>query len=255
MVALKEQVLSFGGAHEVLAAHMAPTSTVYSFPVNIFTDELCTCAPGPPCWLELRSRHARRNIRGDTHHRGLRRIFRLPQTSNHSVLARICTHEEGRRITLPKAQQARGLTSVHQSNFLRSYHKFLHKSWSFTFRISTMHQLLVAPNIWVDALGPFHGSGVAIGGRDMAIKGQRTGKPLPQIGSPNSNRESSSALTMKRWVSEVIAMLIKTMRWFWSDGNECSGKEVGGWPRGGWHVTARHEQIWCGCGCWLRKWI
>ena len=141
--------MSFGGAHEVLPAHMAPTSTVYSFPVNIFTGELYTCAPGPPCWLELRSRHARRNIRGDTHHRGLRRIFRLPQTSNHSVLARICTHEEGRRITLPKAQQARGLTSVHQSNFLRSYHKFLHKSYSISssesqptinFKISTKHQ-------------------------------------------------------------------------------------------------------------------
>ena len=128
MVALKEQVLSFGGAHEVLPAHMAPTSTVYSFPVNIFTGELCTCAPGPPCWLELRSRHARRNIRGDTHHRGLRRIFRLPQTSNHSVLARIWTHEEGRRNkTMPKAQRAWGLSSVYQSNFLRSYHKFSKK--------------------------------------------------------------------------------------------------------------------------------
>ena len=146
MVALEDQVLSFGGAREVLAAHMAPTSTVYSFPVNIFTGELCTCAPGPPCWLELRSRHARRNIRGDTHHRGLRRIFRIPQTSNHSVLARICTHEEGRRNkTLPMAQRAQGLSSVYQSNFLRSYHKVLHKSWSFTFRNSTMHQLLVAP--------------------------------------------------------------------------------------------------------------
>ena len=29
----------------------------------------------------------------------------------------------------------------YQSNFFRSYHKFLHKSWSNIFRISTKHQL------------------------------------------------------------------------------------------------------------------
>ena len=41
-------------------------------------------------------------------------------------------------ITLPKAQRTRGLSSSYQSNFLRSYHNFKHKSWSnFIFRIST----------------------------------------------------------------------------------------------------------------------
>ena len=30
--------------------------------------------------------------------------------------------------TLPKAQQTRGLSSAYQSNFFRSYQKFLHKS-------------------------------------------------------------------------------------------------------------------------------
>ena len=43
--------------------------------------------------------------------------------------------------TLPKAQRTRGLSSSCQSNFLRSYHKFKHKSWSNIFRISTKHQL------------------------------------------------------------------------------------------------------------------
>ena len=43
--------------------------------------------------------------------------------------------------TLPQAQQTGGMSSVHQSNFFRSYHKFLHKSWSNIFRISTKHQL------------------------------------------------------------------------------------------------------------------
>ena len=32
--------------------------------------------------------------------------------------------------TLPKAQRTRGLSSSYQSNYLRSYHKFKHKSWS-----------------------------------------------------------------------------------------------------------------------------
>ena len=41
--------------------------------------------------------------------------------------------------TLPKAQWTRGLSSSCQSNFLKSYHKFKHKSWSnFIFRISTI---------------------------------------------------------------------------------------------------------------------
>ena len=43
--------------------------------------------------------------------------------------------------TLPKAQRTRGLSSSCQSNFLKSYQKFKHKSWShFIFRISTKHQ-------------------------------------------------------------------------------------------------------------------
>ena len=45
--------------------------------------------------------------------------------------------------TLPKAQQTRGLSSAYQSNFFRSYHKFLHKYWSNIFRISTKHQLQI----------------------------------------------------------------------------------------------------------------
>ena len=44
--------------------------------------------------------------------------------------------------TLPNAQRTRGLSSSNQSNILRSYHEFKHKSWSnFIFRISTKHQL------------------------------------------------------------------------------------------------------------------
>ena len=43
--------------------------------------------------------------------------------------------------TLPKAQRTRGLSSAYQSNFFRSYHKLLHKSWSNIFRISTKHKL------------------------------------------------------------------------------------------------------------------
>ena len=44
--------------------------------------------------------------------------------------------------TLSKAQRPRGLSSVYQSKLFRSYHKFLHKSWSnFIFRIFTKHQL------------------------------------------------------------------------------------------------------------------
>ena len=35
---------------------------------------------------------------------------------------------EGAKKTLPKAQRTRGLSSSYQSNFFRSYHKFLHKS-------------------------------------------------------------------------------------------------------------------------------
>ena len=45
--------------------------------------------------------------------------------------------------TLPKAQRTRGLSSACQSNLFRSYHKFLHKSWSdFIFRRSTRHQMI-----------------------------------------------------------------------------------------------------------------
>ena len=43
--------------------------------------------------------------------------------------------------TLPKAQRTRRLSSAYQINFFRSYHKFLHKSWSNIFRISTKHQV------------------------------------------------------------------------------------------------------------------
>ena len=43
---------------------------------------------------------------------------------------------------LPKAQRTRGLSSAHQSNFFRSYHKFSNKSWlDFIFIISTKQQL------------------------------------------------------------------------------------------------------------------
>jgi len=44
--------------------------------------------------------------------------------------------------TLPKAQRTRGLSSAHQSNFFRSYHKFSTKSWlDLIFIISTKQQL------------------------------------------------------------------------------------------------------------------
>ena len=44
--------------------------------------------------------------------------------------------------TLPKAQRTWGLSSSYQSNFLRSYHEFLHRACSnFIFRILTKNQL------------------------------------------------------------------------------------------------------------------
>ena len=47
-----------------------------------------------------------------------------------------------RKQTLPKAQSTQGLSSDYQSKLFRSYHKFVHKSWSnFIFIISTMDQL------------------------------------------------------------------------------------------------------------------
>ena len=47
--------------------------------------------------------------------------------------------------TLPKAQRTRGLSPSCQSNFLRSYHKFKHKSWAhFIFRIPSKHQLKIS---------------------------------------------------------------------------------------------------------------
>ena len=46
------------------------------------------------------------------------------------------------RKTLHKALRTRGLSSADQSNFFRSIHKFLNKSWSnFILRISIKHQL------------------------------------------------------------------------------------------------------------------
>ena len=56
----------------------------------------------------------------------------------------ICPHINTHHIikTLPKAQRTRGLSSAHQSNFFRSYHKFSNKSWlDFIFIISTKQQL------------------------------------------------------------------------------------------------------------------
>ena len=47
--------------------------------------------------------------------------------------------------TLPKAHRTRGLSPSCQSNFLRSYHKFKHKSWAhFIFRIPSKHQLKIS---------------------------------------------------------------------------------------------------------------
>ena len=59
-------------------------------------------------------------------------LFYSSLSSDHTSMCKI----------LPKAQRTRGLSSSCQNNFLRSYHKFKHKSWShFIFRISTKHQL------------------------------------------------------------------------------------------------------------------
>ena len=56
-----------------------------------------------------------------------------------------CSLIEKQLKTLPKAQQPRGLSSAYQSNLLRSYHKFKHKSCSnFIFRILTKHQLKIS---------------------------------------------------------------------------------------------------------------
>ena len=63
---------------------------------------------------------------------GRRELELLTKTGNQDLISE----------TLSKAQRTRGLSSVYQSNFLRSYHKFLHKSCSnFISRISTKHQL------------------------------------------------------------------------------------------------------------------
>ena len=66
------------------------------------------------------------------------------------------THSVGRRAfdiqTLPKAQRTRGLNSSCQSNFLKSYHKFKHKSWSnFCFILSTTLTSKSQPNISISS--------------------------------------------------------------------------------------------------------
>ena len=67
------------------------------------------------------------------------------QAANDNAIVESETHLDAGRLeqkTLPKAQRTRGLSSFYQSNFLRSYHEFKHKSWSnFIFRISTKHEL------------------------------------------------------------------------------------------------------------------
>ena len=69
-----------------------------------------------------------------------------PDSKSHFLVFDICaaaviTDNRANYETLPKAQQTQGLSSAFQSTLFRSYHKFLHKSWSIIFRISTKHQL------------------------------------------------------------------------------------------------------------------
>ena len=46
------------------------------------------------------------------------------------------------RKTVPKAQRTRGVIALVKVTYCRSYHKFIHKSWSkFSFRVSTKLQL------------------------------------------------------------------------------------------------------------------
>ena len=63
----------------------------------------------PHAWLPLQRQGASHSIRffPKQEHRGPDRV---------------------QKKTLPKAQRTRGLSSSYQSNFLRSYHKFKHKS-------------------------------------------------------------------------------------------------------------------------------
>ena len=73
---------------------------------------------------------------------GARLFIEMPRhgdCTQHSTEDHPCTK------TLPKAQRTRGLSLSYQSNFLRAYYKFKHKSWShFIFRISTKHQLKIS---------------------------------------------------------------------------------------------------------------
>ena len=61
-------------------------------------------------------------------------LEQLGQPSNHECisdnLVRPSRLHKGMRKTLLKAQRTRGLSSSCQSNFLRSYHEFKHKSWA-----------------------------------------------------------------------------------------------------------------------------
>ena len=93
--------------------------------------------------------------------RNLSATHSIPLSSTASITAALCCPPWQCRVTiarflfgsvvfetLPKAQRTRGLSSAYQSNFLRSYHKFLHKSWSNVFRISTKHQLQNLNQTW-----------------------------------------------------------------------------------------------------------
>ena len=69
----------------------------------------------------------------------------------HLKLVRLSFHISNQ--TLPKAQRTRGLSSSYQSNLLRSYHKFKHKSWSnssseswLSINFSAKHQYLQISN-------------------------------------------------------------------------------------------------------------
>ena len=69
---------------------------------------------------------------------------------NPSGTIHIWAHLQGGFSTVPPGPKWK-TSFVYQGNFLRSCHKFLHKSWSnFIFRISTKYQLQILNHTWLN---------------------------------------------------------------------------------------------------------
>ena len=112
--------------------------------------------------------------------------------------------------TLPKAQRTRGLSSAHQSNFFRSYHKFSNKSWlDFIFIISTKQQL---QNISQISAFRLILNFKILTKRSLRISTKNNLHNLNQ-GSAATSASKSCLRTSKFWPNIVLKVWIK--KWFY----------------------------------------